>query len=193
MDKFKSFTSELIKDNYKMKKISLLTLLVLLSPITHAADPSNLPFEATGKITQNSCQMALSQEVVINAVSFDKMHDAAYVKSKGADSNATLLVINATECSPGTVSASIIGTADANDPELLGITQGDGYAKHVGIAFISAQNNAIVAPNTGTATQTGGTESQHNFEFQINPVKETNSTAEPGKIKATAQIHINYL
>ncbi len=176
-----------------MKKLSLITLLILASPVIHAAEPSNLPFEATGKITQNSCQMALSQYVVINSVSFDKMHDAAYVKSKGADSNATLLVLNATECSPGTVSASIIGTADANDPELLGITQGEGYAKHVGIAFISAQNNAIVAPNTGTATQTGGGDNQHNFTFQIDPVKETNSTAEPGKIKASAQIHINYL
>ncbi|MGN7790339.1 fimbrial protein [Enterobacter sp. 22452] len=170
---------------------TLITVALFATASAYAAEPTTVNFDATGKITENSCQLELAQSVTINPISFESMHDSSYVKNNGPDSNGTFVMIDAKYCTPGTVTASILGAADENDSDLLAIDQGEGAAKNVGIAFFSGPT--LLAPNTSSAAPTGGIDGDHFFQFMIDPVSVIHTTPQPGKIHTTAQVHINYL
>lgn len=174
-------------------------LLLLSVSAVHAADHTLKNFEVTGNITQKACVLEPAQPVSITPISFNDLESASNVKTNGPGVNATMFTLSATNCTAGQVAATVEGTGDSTDADLLAIDAGANAAKNVAIAFASespstdgkvflALNSGLAAPATGS----GLDDLNHNFYFYAEPVK-TDLTALPGTVHATAQLHIVYL
>lgn len=177
---------------------SVVFLLLTVTSLSYALEPATVHFDATGKITENSCQLSPEQDITISPVAFDKLHDINYISGHGSDENATLVVLDATQCTPGQVNASILGASDLTNADLLAIdTSSADSAKNMAIAFMSESSNGamtLVPVNTGFANAINGSDNtNHRFIFMVQPVKYVNLTPIAGKIHATAQLRINYL
>lgn len=187
--------------NKKILALSLAMAFSGLVGISHAAQEASVTdITLTGQVTDYiACEVEAPASVQFDNIS---IYDIGTVASKKPYKNNAGAVydIILSKCPAGqTVSVTIMGTADAENSDLIALDAAPGSAKHVAISFwdqnLLTSEHLLIAANTGSSL-IHSTESQGgvHIPLYVAPAQTIDSEkVVSGTISATTNVKVNFL